>query len=283
MKKIWVLPTLLTLANGFFGFLAISKCIDASRIAARALDQRQALPVQFGELMEYAAICVLLAMICDSLDGWVARRLNTTTDFGGQLDSLCDAVTFGIVPGVIFKTMIEAEGPAPTTMLSRYYLAAGGCYALCALLRLARFNVENALGREDHKAFRGLPSPGAAIVVVSAVLFYYDERWTGLPWLKNFASGLKATMLATMPFVMFGLGAAMVSRIAYPHFASQLLTKKLTVGRVARVVLVITLGATEPWLVLFVGSFLFGLYGPVLTVFKKLRGRPHRPGPSQVL
>lgn len=275
MKKIWVIPTLLTLANGFFGFLALAKCVDAAGIAA---GHAGAPPSEFGDKLEYAAICVLLAMICDSLDGWVARRLNTSTDFGAQLDSLCDAVTFGIVPGVIFKTFVENQGDPPTAMLSRYYLAAGGCYALCALLRLARFNVENSLGREDHKAFRGLPSPGAAIVVVSTILFYYDERWRRLPWLHDFADGLQATIRVSMPFLMFGLGAAMVSRIAYPHFASRILTNKLNLGTVARVVLIITLGALEPWLVLFAGSLLFGFYGPVLTIFRRLRGRTPRAG-----
>lgn len=269
MKKVWVIPTLLTLANGFFGFLALAKCVDASR-----------LPVHdsaFGSMLEYASICVLLAMVCDALDGWVARRLNTSTDFGGQLDSLCDAVTFGVVPGVIFKTLIEREGPTPTTMLSRYYLAAGACYALCALLRLARFNVENSLGREDHKAFRGLPSPGAAIVVVSAVLFIYDERWQRLPWLSGVAETVKYSVLWMMPFLMFALGAAMVSRVAYPHFASQVLTRKLTLAAVARLVVVITLAALEPFLVLFAGSLMFGVYGPVLSLWKRARGRQPRP------
>ncbi|MBI3817204.1 MAG: CDP-alcohol phosphatidyltransferase family protein [Planctomycetes bacterium] len=276
MKKVWVLPTLLTLANGFFGFLALAKCLDASRLGAAS--------PEFGGKLEYASICVLLAMLCDCLDGWVARRLNSSTDFGGQLDSLCDAVSFGIVPGVIFKTFMESGSVAPSTMLSRYWLAAGGCYACCALLRLARFNVENSLGREDHKAFRGLPSPGAAFVVVAAVLFYYDERLdqtdtflTHLPWLRDFAIVVRSSVVVIMPFLMFGLGAAMVSRLAYPHFGSQLFSKKFTVGRIARGVVVLALAALEPRLVFFLASLLFGFYGPVYTVIKRIRGRIPRP------
>jgi CDP-diacylglycerol--serine O-phosphatidyltransferase len=270
MKKVWVIPTLLTLANGYFGFLAIAKCIDAMRLPPGS-------DAAFADRMEYASFCVLLAMVCDSLDGWVARRLKTSTEFGGQLDSLCDAVTFGIVPGILFKTFIEREGMEPTIMLARYYLAAGACYALCALLRLARFNVENALGREDHKAFRGLPSPGAAIVVIAAILFYYDDRWVTLPWLRDVADAVKISLKSILPVIMFGLGAAMVSRIAYPHFASAWLGRKLTVARVAQLVVFIALLALEPRLVLFAGSLLFGFYGPVLSVIKKLRGRSVRP------
>ncbi|MFN0204860.1 MAG: CDP-alcohol phosphatidyltransferase family protein [Planctomycetota bacterium] len=272
MKKVWVLPTLLTVANGFFGFLAIAKCIDAMRLGAGR-------SAEFADKMEYACFCVILSLICDSLDGWVARRLKTSTEFGAQLDSLCDGVTFGIVPGILFKTFIEYELGEPPVMLARYYLAAGVCFALCALLRLARFNVENSKGHEDHKAFRGLPSPGAAIVVIAAILFYYDERWVSLPWLRDIAPGVKAGLLGVMPFMMFALGALMVSRIAYPHFASALLTRKLTVARVAQIVVFIALFALEPRLIMFIGSVLFGFYGPVLSIIKRIRGRviPMKP------
>lgn len=271
MKRIWVVPTLLTLANGFFGFLALAKCADAARLGV-------ANPA-FGATLEYAAYCVLLAMVCDSLDGWVARRLGTSTELGAQLDSLCDALTFGVVPGVLFKTFVEGETGPTTVTIARYFLAAGACYALCAILRLARFNVDNAVGREDHKAFRGLPSPGAAIVVVATVLFYYDERWVGFEWLRDNAQGLKRSIVYSMPVVMFALGALMVSRIGYPHFAASLFSRKFTVRRFAQLIVLLALAFLEPMGVLFVASLVFAAFGPVASLTKRWRGRVHAAAP----
>jgi CDP-diacylglycerol--serine O-phosphatidyltransferase len=265
MKRVWVVPTLLTLANGFFGFLALAKCADAAGLVNT--DQK------FGDTMEYAAYCILLAMICDSLDGWVARRLKTSTELGAQLDSLCDAVSFGVAPGMLFKTFVEGENPPATTALPRYYLAAGACFALCAILRLGRFNVENAVGREDHKAFRGLPSPGAAIVVVAAVLFHYDERWLRFTWLRDNASFVRESIVYIMPLAMFALGALMVSRIAYPHFAAAILTRTFSVRRFAQLLVVLVIGYIEPLAVLFVGSVAFAAFGPVISAWKWARGR----------
>jgi CDP-diacylglycerol---serine O-phosphatidyltransferase len=269
MKRVAVVPSLLTLANGLLGFLALAKCADAARLGAGS-------PL-FGPTLEYASYCVLLAMLCDSLDGWVARRLGTASDLGAQLDSLCDAVTFGVVPGVLFKTFVEGITAPTTSTLPRYYLAAGACYALCAVLRLARFNVDNAIGREDHKAFRGLPSPGAAIVVVSTVLFYFDDRWEGLHWLKVNADGVRQSIVYLMPVAMFALGFLMVSRIGYPHFAAAILTRKLTVRRFAQLVVLIALAFLEPMGLLFVGSVAFAAFGPVASLVKRFRGRAHPP------
>ncbi len=268
MKKIWVFPTLLTLGNGFFGFLALAKCADAARLGGTS-------PF-FGDTLEYAAFCVLAAMVCDSLDGWVARRLGTSSELGAQLDSLCDAVTFGIVPGILFKTLMEGTIAEPSTMLSRYYVAAGSCYALCAILRLARFNVENALGREDHKVFRGLPSPGAAIVVAAVVLFYFDERWRQWSWIRGAADGVQASLLAGMPVLMIGLGAAMVSRVAYPHFATAILGRPRSFRGLVQLVVAIAVAAMEPRVFLFVGSLAFGLFGPLASLAKRLFGRSAR-------
>lgn len=269
MKRIWVVPTMLTLANGFFGFLALAKCADAARIGGAS-------PL-FGDTLEYAAYCVLAAMVCDSLDGWVARRLGTSTELGAQLDSLCDAVTFGIVPGVLFKTFVEGIGDPPSVTESRYFLAAGACYALCAILRLARFNVENLQGREDHKVFRGLPSPGAAIVVVSCVLFYFDERWSSWSWTRSVAPTVRHFIGFGFPFLMCALGILMVSRIAYPHFASALIGRRRSFRSFAQLVVGIALAASEPRVFLFLGSLIFGAFGPAMSLLKRVAGRsqPH--------
>lgn len=266
MKKIWVVPTLFTLGNGFLGFLALAKASDAAMLGAG--DPR------FGGTLEFAAKCVLAAMILDSLDGWVARRLRSSSELGAQLDSLCDAVTFGVAPGVLFKTLVEREtaamGPI-SNVLSRFLLGAGAIYALCAILRLARFNVENAKGREDHKAFRGLPSPGAALVVIATVLLYYDERWT--PWFPTSADAVRRVLRLGFPLAMCVLGVLMVSRIGYPHFASKVLGRRRSFRSFVQLLVLLILAVMEPVVILFVGSVVFAAYGPVLYVFKRVRGR----------
>ena len=103
MKSIATLPNLLTLANAACGFLAISKAIDALSIAGDDGD--------FYERMKFACFLVFLAMIFDGLDGMVARLTKTTSEFGAQLDSFADAITFGIAPAILAKALIQPEGP----------------------------------------------------------------------------------------------------------------------------------------------------------------------------
>ncbi|HKE00115.1 MAG TPA: CDP-alcohol phosphatidyltransferase family protein [Planctomycetota bacterium] len=276
MKKIWVVPTLLTLANGYFGILALAKAADAAMIGAG--DPR------FGETLEYAALCILFAMACDALDGWVARRLGTSSALGAQLDSLCDAITFGVAPAIVFKSLVEREAAnrnGVSVAETRYYLAAAACYALCAILRLARFNVDSSLGREDHKVFRGLPSPGAAIVVASVVLFYFDERWT--KWLsRGTADAILGVLRGAMPFAMVGLGFLMVSRIGYPHFATAILGRRRSFRSFAQLVVALALLWMEFRVALLVGSVAFAVYGPAVYLSKRARGR-RGPRPSRAL
>ena len=128
-------------------------------------------------------------MVFDSLDGWVARRLRTSTEIGAQLDSLCDAVTFGVVPGVLFKTFVEDERADHGHPLS---LLLGGRRLLCPLRRDLASRDSTSTTRSAAKTTKpsgGLPSPGAAIVVVATVLFHFDERWVGFEWIRDNAQG----------------------------------------------------------------------------------------------
>ena len=103
---------------------------------------------------------IFLAMIFDALDGHVARLAKTTSDFGAQLDSLCDVVTFGVAPAFLLVKMC----PGFTFNHSQMVWIIAAAYACCAALRLARFNVETD-DEDDHMNFSGLPSPAAASVV----------------------------------------------------------------------------------------------------------------------
>src|SRR5207248_7895554 len=98
-------------------------------------------------------------MVFDVFDGLAARLSRSASNFGGQLDSLCDAISFGAAPAfLLLRLGPSAEKP----FLHQTLAVIATLYVLCAVLRLARFNVENTPDPASHKRFRGLPSPAAA-------------------------------------------------------------------------------------------------------------------------
>lgn len=221
MKSITTLPNLLTLANAACGLLAISKAIDALTLAGD--------DGAFYELMKFSCFLVFLAMVFDGLDGMVARLTKTTSDFGAQLDSFADAITFGVAPAILAKALIQHEGPLLGYSLSpRLSFAACACFALLAILRLARFNLESGAEKKKGKFFRGLPSPAAAGSATSLIWIYLvmhkpnpagDEGVAGL--VDGIAQLDFNAVLTWMPPLLLVwlpiLGLLMVSRIQYPH------------------------------------------------------------------
>jgi CDP-diacylglycerol--serine O-phosphatidyltransferase len=199
-----MLPTLVTLGNLFSGFLAIAYVSDSR---AAATDAERLL------LYDRAVFLIFLAMIFDAVDGKVARMTGSTSKFGAELDSLCDAISFGAAPAILFKALIEhgSDGMKPKAAM---ILAA--IYVACAVLRLARFNVGAEPDEDSHRFFQGLPSPAAAAAVVSLVsLNNVLDPNTANSWVRW-----------VMPFAMAALGFLMVSRVRYVHAASWLFRRK---------------------------------------------------------
>ena len=173
-KGVYLLPNTITLCGMFAGFYAIISAINGNFL--------------------HAAWAIVIANIFDGLDGWIARLTNTTTRFGIELDSLSDLVAFGVAPSVMmYKWVLMTFG--------RLGWAAAFLFVACGALRLARFNIQT--GAPGSKAFKGMPIPGAATVLASIVIFYY-EFWTGLPEKNIF-----------FPFVTILLSLLMVSTIRY--------------------------------------------------------------------
>ena len=178
-RGMFALPSLFTLGALFFGFFGII----------------QAMNFRF----DYAAICVFVAMVLDSLDGRVARMTKTQTAFGAELDSLADMVSFGAAPALIVYEWSLSSLPSP-----RIALAAAFIYAACAALRLARFNVQISV--VDKRFFNGMPSPAAAAVVASFVLLMddLDIDGTAVAWWAfaiTLISGI--SMVTTAKFFSF--------------------------------------------------------------------------------
>ena len=124
LNYIAILPSLITLLNGICGFAAI----------VLAANNRFAL----------AGYVLLLAMIADMLDGRVARMSQSTSSFGGQLDSLCDIISFGVAPAFLMLKVLEYKLElVELNFLERFVWLAAAAYISCTAIRLARFNVEN--------------------------------------------------------------------------------------------------------------------------------------------
>jgi CDP-diacylglycerol--serine O-phosphatidyltransferase len=233
IRTVSAFPTLLTLGNLICGFFAI---VVASRIGAPTgtptpptpeigIDRLILNPADPTHNIVVSAGFIFLGMIFDALDGHVARLAKTTGEFGAQLDSLCDLVTFGVAPAFLMVKMcpefayLHREAP--------WIIAAA--FAACAAIRLARFNVETDED-DDHLTFTGLPSPAAAGSIASFAILIYTLRREGHPvpnlseiewYLGCFLAGF--TLL---------LGLLMVSRIPYPHVVNQLLSGQRSLGHV---------------------------------------------------
>ena len=113
-----------------------------------------------------AAVLIGIAMVLDTLDGFVARLTKSSSAFGVQLDSLADVVSFGLAPAILAYTW----GLWP---LERLGWAAGFIYVTAAAMRLARFNIQTAAAT-DKRYFVGMPSPAAASVIASTVYLFPD-------------------------------------------------------------------------------------------------------------
>lgn len=173
-KGVYLLPNTITLCGMFAGFFAILSAINGNFLNA--------------------AWAIIIANIFDGLDGWIARLTNTSTRFGIELDSLSDLVAFGVAPSVMmYKWTLAPFG--------RLGWAAAFLFVACGALRLARFNIQT--GVPGSKAFKGMPIPGAATILASVVIFYY-EFWTGIPGKNIF-----------FPIITIMLSLLMVSTLRY--------------------------------------------------------------------
>ena len=232
LKYITILPSLVTILNGVCGFMAIIFTSKGAELSARTPDSQ--IPFfKFGVTTYFAlaGYMILLAMIADMLDGRLARKVKSTSSFGGQLDSLCDVISFGVAPAFLMLKLLENHlssiGFGDGSFVHRSVWLAAAAYMSCAAIRLARFNVENEEDESAHMSFIGLPSPGAAGVIASLVILHQEKLQT-----------LNA-ILYILPFVALGISILMVSRIRYPHLLNQYLRGKKPFEYLIRVLLLL--------------------------------------------
>lgn len=227
LNYIAILPSLITLLNGICGFAAL---IFASKAAA---NNSHFFHEKFQlTYFAMAGYMILLAMIADMLDGRVARMSKSTSSFGGQLDSLCDMISFGVAPAFLMIKVLES-GLGPEIIhsillnfIERLIWLAAAAYISCAAIRLARFNVENEEDESVHMSFIGLPTPAAAGVIVSLVIFQ-QQTLTGISeQASQYYVVLSKSIICALPFLLIGVAMLMVSRIRYPHIVNQYIRGK---------------------------------------------------------
>lgn len=171
-----VIPSLFTLMNLLCGFIAIKTALVDSNFVT-------------------AGWFIVLGGIFDMLDGMMARLVKASSEFGVELDSLCDVVTFGVGPSAILYKAFFYQYPGTGMLLA-------ALPAITGAIRLARFNVQ--LVGFDKDYFRGLPIPSAAILIISYITFYHlklpvSERLAD-PWMFVVTIGASLLMVSTVKY-----------------------------------------------------------------------------------
>ena len=195
--KIYFLPNLLTAGNLFCGFVALTKIVEADPATDNYVGQ-----------IYLALIFILLACVCDLLDGRVARWGGAESPFGREFDSLADLISFGVAPAFLVHRIVLRD-VFPEHPEIGWFIAS--IYLICGAFRLARFNVLSTQSNGSGRDFLGFPIPSAAALVASLTMF--------IMWVeeKDFAKGKWRYLL---PVLLLFLSWMMVSHVRYPSFKS---------------------------------------------------------------
>ncbi len=230
-SKFYPLPCMFTLASLFCGFYSIIASFK-------------------GDFYP-AAIAILVAAIFDGLDGRVARMTRTTSQFGVELDSLCDMVSFGVAPGILaYLWALQPYG--------RYGWLAAFLYVAMTSLRLARFNSQDS--KSDSKDFVGLPCPAAAAMIVTSVMFCHYIGITG---------EVKHISLLLLVYLLSYL---MVSTHKYLSFKKPSPGKFKTFQILVGMLLLFVMIAAEPDVMLFLIFLIYIASGPSMAIYARIRG-----------
>lgn len=254
-RGIYVIPTMLSVLNLFFGFRSIIYSTRA--LEAMALGNADVAIRSF----EVACFSILIAAVFDTFDGLVARQLGATSEFGKEYDSLADVVTFGAAPAML----VYAWG------LHVFEKLGGGIaflFLAATSLRLARFNVMT--GKTDYRYFVGIPSPGGAMVLVS-MIFYAPAPVTD----RSFAF---VVMLVTIAAAF-----AMVSPIRYRSQKGLSLQKERSLMYFVGFALILALAFRWPRELWFIASIGYLASGPLVRLWSIAFPRATPPEPPATL
>ena len=209
-KRPYALPTIFTVGTLFCGYFCLMKTVQAISLSADQIDEA-------ARLYNQAALAIGLAVFTDGMDGRIARLTDAVSDFGREIDSLADVITFGVAPATLaFAWGIRSPELRPNLWLADWLPGIGYLlaflYLTCGAARLARFNVQanprpKNPGRPGRRYFVGLPIPPAAgmlAAVVHACGGYPLQNWwpSGVLWLGLMAL-LSFLMVSTWRYTSF--------------------------------------------------------------------------------
>jgi CDP-diacylglycerol--serine O-phosphatidyltransferase len=264
-----VLPALLTLGNGVCGLAAIAVAVSIN------------LPWQSETKLLVAGILIFAGMLFDALDGSAARMTGQESRFGTELDSLCDAITFGTAPAVIVWRYSDG-----LLLPQKLNWGIGVLFALCVLIRLARFNVETS-DEDTHEGFDGLPSPAAAgtiaaLAIAMPELTAYATDPAYHEHVRSLAAWLHAGSQFFIPALTLVLAYLMVSRFQYPHVFQQLVRGRRTPHQIGQALFVVIGALLLHWLALPIAFLYYAFASPLRTVALRWQQRgdvPHGEPP----
>jgi len=232
-RGVYLLPSMFTVANLFCGY----GCV----VYATQRD------------FDTAAVLIGIAMVLDTLDGFVARLTKSSSAFGVQLDSLADVVSFGLAPAILAFTW----GLWP---LKRLGWAAGFIYVTAAAMRLARFNIQTAAAT-DKRYFVGMPSPAAAGVIASTVFLFPNGP-------RDQQTALAAIAMVVVP------GLLMVSTIRFRSVKAIDVGWRRSYFALFLVAVALALIASHPRIALVVLAYTYTTVALIMWVYTRLRRRP---------
>lgn len=228
-RSVLVLPTLFTVGNLFCGYYAILSTMNG--------------------LYAHAAYAIGIAILLDSMDGFIARLTHSTSAFGLQLDSLADVISFGIAPSVL--ALVWGMQPVD----QRLAWIAAFTFTICGAMRLARFNIQAG----NLKHFVGLPIPAGG-GAIAAIVHFFGERVTG------------TAAASLMAAVVFALALLMISTLRFSSLKHVALGRKSHLAvLVMALVVALIFYLSRPTLLALAGGYV--LSGPVARLYSMLRRR----------
>lgn len=284
LRSLAFVPTLVTLGNLLCGFAAIHFALRAMvdlgmGVGPEMIDRidRSLLERMLPSFLSVGAGLVFLGMILDAMDGLIARATQGTSNFGGQLDSLADIVTFGVAPATLMVAFMTRElagdlivpSPISPHFLGRATWIAGAFYVVFAAVRLARFNVEHAEVGSTYKTFRGLPSPAAAGMMAALIL------------ISDQLEGAVATrvIVYALPVTALVVAFLMVSRVPYRRLSRSYLLGRQPFGQFVYSMVFLAVFLVFKALTLVAVLIWYVLSGPVGLLMRSLsRKRPVSSG-----
>lgn len=267
IRSVYFLPSMATLGNAVCGFGAmyVATLADRSNIGDPLTRWFSA------HSLDVAAYLIFLAMVFDALDGRLARFARHTTDFGGQLDSLADVVSFGAAPAFMSLFVVHSVTENTGHIVTRLIWAIAALYFSCAAIRLARFNVSNEHGEQHHFSFLGLPSPGAGGAIAAYVLMQQELVHRKFILASQIAAWI-------LPLIVLATGLLMVSNMRYPHIVNRYMRGRRSFARLLIVLVILLMLVVAHEYTLAAATIGYALCAPVMWAYLRIKRGQAAPG-----